>query len=86
MNSWCCSCRRTELFTGTTSPPRIISVEVVLRPTFQTSATAASVRSEYGTRGTDVLDVRVWGVGGVLFVVTFIKLAREVLGESCVYN
>lgn len=58
----------------------------MVRLAFQTSATAASARREYGTRGTDVLDVRVWGVGGVLFVVTFIKLTREVLGEGCVYN
>jgi hypothetical protein len=56
------------------------SAEVVLRPTFQTVLRQAVCGVSTESKGTNVLDVRVWGVGGVLFVVTCI-VAQESVGE-----
>lgn len=56
------------------------SAEVVLRPTFQTVLRPPVCGVTTERKGTNVLDVWVWGVGGVLFVVTCIG-AQESVGE-----
>lgn len=55
--------------------------EVVLRPTFQTVLRLPVCGASTESEGTHVLDVRVWGVGGVLFVVTCI-VAQKSVGET----
>jgi len=54
------------------------SSEVVLRPTFQTVLRPPVCGVSTERKGTNVLDVWVWGVGGVLFVVTSIVAQKSV--------
>ena len=56
------------------------SAEVVVRPTFFTVLRSPVCGVSTEGEGTNVLDVWVWGVGGVLFVVTCIG-AQESVGE-----